>query len=126
MQALKVLVADANDASRATISGALQGEPGVEVVEEARGGIEAITFTHYLCPHVVFIDRNLGGLGGVEVAKYIKRFYPSTKVVFVTGRDGEAGRSFEEKIGADAFIRANNLREEVHGIISGLRGMGPA
>ena len=122
MGTLKVLIADEDDASRAVLAGALQDREDVELVQEAKGGLEAITYTHYLAPHIALIDMHLSGLGGIEVAKYIKRFYPETRVVFVINHDVEARRVECENIGADALISADNIRKDLPRVLDRIKG----
>lgn len=77
---------------------ALQAElarlwPELAVVHVARHGVEAAERIAALRPDVAFLDIQMPGLTGLEVAEGIEG---STRVVFVTAYDEHAVRAFEQ------------------------------
>ena len=66
--------------------------PGLEIVAVARNGLEAASGIAALQPEVAFLDIQMPGLSGLEVAAGIEG---DTRVVFVTAFDEYALRAFE-------------------------------
>lgn len=67
--------------------------PELEIVHIAQNGIEAATKIAELQPELAFLDIQMPGLNGLEVAQGIEG---STRVVFVTAYDEYAVQAFEQ------------------------------
>ena len=67
--------------------------PGLQIVAMARHGLEAAQQIAQLQPDVAFLDIQMPGLTGLEVAQGIEG---STRVVFVTAYDAYAVQAFEQ------------------------------
>ena len=68
---------------------------GVEVVGQAANGVEAIDALERLRPDVVFLDIQMPGLSGFEVARHVVARELPCHVVFVTAFDQYALEAFE-------------------------------
>jgi two-component system LytT family response regulator/two-component system response regulator LytT len=68
---------------------------GVEVVGQAENGVEALTAIDRLHPHVVFLDVQMPGLTGFEVARRLLDSRASSHIIFVTAYDQHAIEAFE-------------------------------
>ena len=68
--------------------------PGLELLPPARNGVEASQRIATLRPEVAFLDIQMPGLTGLEVAQGIEG---STRVVFVTAYDEYAVQAFEQQ-----------------------------
>jgi DNA-binding LytR/AlgR family response regulator len=66
--------------------------PELKVLGEAENGIEAISLLESLRPDIVFLDIQIPGLDGLEVARHIAE---SVKVVFITAYAEHAVQAFE-------------------------------
>ena len=67
----------------------------VEVVGQAANGVEAIGALEDLEPDVVFLDIQMPGMTGFEVARHVARRALPVEVVFVTAYDQHAIEAFE-------------------------------
>ena len=67
--------------------------PELEIVHIAKNGIEAATKIAELQPELAFLDIQMPGLSGLEVAQGIEG---STRVVFKTANDENAVQAFEQ------------------------------
>lgn len=67
--------------------------PGLEIVALARNGLEAASQIEALQPDVAFLDIQMPGLTGLEVAQGIEG---PTRVVFVTAYDEYALQAFDQ------------------------------
>jgi DNA-binding LytR/AlgR family response regulator len=81
--------------------------PDLEIIAEARNGLEAAQMTHELHPDVVFLDIRMPGLTGVEAARQISQLptfeetadnWPGCEVVFITAYDQYAVEAFEQGV----------------------------
>ena len=68
---LRVAVVDDQDLVRAGFVALLRGEPGIEVVGEARQGDEAVRLARATTPDVMLMDVRMPGLDGVEATRRI-------------------------------------------------------
>jgi DNA-binding LytR/AlgR family response regulator len=77
--------------------------PELEIVGEARNGLEAVEQTASLHPDLVFLDIRMPGMTGVEAAREIAaldraRDLPVPEIVFVTAYDEYAIEAFEQGV----------------------------
>jgi DNA-binding LytR/AlgR family response regulator len=68
--------------------------PALELLPTARNGVEAAERIHALQPDLAFLDIQMPGLTGLEVAQGIEG---RTRVVFVTAYDEYAVQAFEQE-----------------------------
>ena len=121
MQPLKVLVVDDNDGFRTILKEYLEKQQGIEVIEQAKGGLEAISYTQLLAPHLVLLDISMTGLSGIEVASFIKNFYPKTRVVFVTIHEEQSYRDLANNLHVDGYVSKSNLKRDLPPLLERLK-----
>jgi two-component system LytT family response regulator/two-component system response regulator LytT len=68
---------------------------GVEVVGQAGDGVEALSVIDQAEPELVFLDVQMPGLTGFEVARRLLESGPSAHIIFVTAYDQHAIEAFE-------------------------------
>lgn len=81
---IRVLVAEDSSTARALLVGILGADPDIQVVGQARDGVEAVEMTRLLRPDVVTMDIDMPLLNGFEATKRIMIEAP-TPIVIVTG-----------------------------------------
>ena len=81
--------------------------PDLEIVGEARNGLEAVQMTDSLHPDIVFLDIRMPGLTGVDAARQIGQLatheeaadqWPGCEIVFITAYDQYAVEAFEQGV----------------------------
>ena len=92
---LRALVVDDEQLARDELCFQLAEAHGVTVVGQAENGIEALDQLKRLRPDVVFLDIQMPGLGGFDVARSILADDIESQVVFVTAFDQHAVEAFE-------------------------------
>ena len=93
---LKVLVVDDEQLARAELCYQLEHLGDVEIVGQAGNGLEALTAIDRQDPDLVFLDIQMPGLGGFEVARrLLERQEEAPALVFVTAFDQHAIEAFE-------------------------------
>ena len=68
---------------------------GVDIIGQAGHGVEALTAIEQLQPDVVFLDIQMPGLNGFEVARRMVQSHTSSHIIFVTAYDQHAIEAFE-------------------------------
>src|SRR3982750_3891744 len=81
---IRVLVADDPATARALLVEILAADPEIQVVGEARDGLEAVELTRRLKPDLVLMDIHMPRMDGLAATKEIMITAP-TAIVLVTG-----------------------------------------
>ena len=92
---LRALVVDDEQLAREELCFQLERLGGVEIVGQAGNGVEAMDALERSRADVVFLDIQMPGLSGFEVARQIVARAMPTQVVFVTAFDQYAIDAFE-------------------------------
>ena len=92
---LRAVVVDDEQLARDELCYMLAQLGGVEVLAQAGNGLEAISAIERLAPDVVFLDVQMPGLTGFEVARHLIDSRSSPNIVFVTAFDRYAIEAFE-------------------------------
>jgi two-component system, LytTR family, response regulator len=94
LPSLRVFVVDDEAPARKKVVRFLNRDPDVKVVGEAANGREAIRGIRQARPDLVFLDVQMPGMDGFEVARSLD-MDPIPRVVFVTAHDEYAIQAFE-------------------------------
>jgi len=92
---LKAVLVDDEQLARDELGYLLGQVGGIEVVGQAGNGVEALTTIDRLQPDVVFLDVQMPGLTGFEVARRLVDNRATSHVIFVTAYDQHAIEAFE-------------------------------
>ncbi|MBX6377539.1 MAG: response regulator transcription factor [Clostridia bacterium] len=94
---MKALIVDDEYPARAELRYRLSQFPDVEVVGEAASAREAMQLIEALDYDVLFLDVQMPGLSGVELARRLKERGSGPRIVFVTAYDDYALDAFEAR-----------------------------
>jgi DNA-binding NarL/FixJ family response regulator len=100
---MRILIADDNALVRGGIADLLR-DNGWEVCGEASNGNEAIQQARALLPDVMLLDIRMPGIGGLEIARGLRRELPALKMVIVSQHDFDQLLTDKPKCFADAFV----------------------
>ena len=92
---LRVMVVDDETLARDELCHHLQQMSDVELVGQAADGVEALATVERLMPDVMFLDIQMPGLNGLEVARQLLDKDESPALVFVTAFDQHAIEAFK-------------------------------
>ena len=92
---LRAVLVDDEQLARDELGYLLGQVGGVEVIGQAGNGVEALTTIDRLQPDLVFLDVQMPGLTGFEVARRMVASHASSHVIFVTAYDQHAIEAFE-------------------------------
>src|SRR5215831_10848635 len=92
---LRTVLVDDEQLARDELSYLLSQIDGIDVVGQAGDGVEALAAIKRLQPDVVFLDIQMPGLTGFEVARRMIDHQLSSHIIFVTAFDQHAIEAFE-------------------------------
>jgi len=92
---LRAVLVDDEQLARDELGYLLDQIGGVEVIGQAGNGVEALTTIDRLQPDVVFLDVQMPGLNGFEVARRLLSNRVASHIIFVTAYDQHAIEAFE-------------------------------
>ncbi|MBI3401456.1 MAG: response regulator transcription factor [Acidobacteria bacterium] len=92
---LRAVVADDEQLAREELGYLLGQVGGVSVIGQAVNGVEALATIEQLQPDVVFLDVQMPGLTGFEVARRMLHTRSPSHIIFVTAYDQHAIEAFE-------------------------------
>jgi two-component system LytT family response regulator/two-component system response regulator LytT len=92
---LRAVVVDDEQLARDELGYLLGRVGGIEVIGQAGNGVEALTTIDRLQPDVVFLDVQMPGLTGFEVARRMLDRRALSHIIFVTAYDQHAIEAFE-------------------------------
>ena len=92
---LKALVCDDEAPARSELRFLLEEAGGVEVVGEASSAVEALQLIKAFPYDVVFLDIDMPGLDGIQMAEVLGTLDRQPSVVFVTAHSEHAVKAFE-------------------------------
>lgn len=81
---IRVLIADDHHVVRRGLLFFLKTQKDIEVVGEAKNGVEAVQLVKEVQPDIVLMDLVMPELDGIQATKRIKSLYPTIKVLMLT------------------------------------------
>ena len=124
---VRAVIADDEPLVRDALRDVLGGEPDVELVGECGNGLEALRLAEELRPDLLFLDIQMPGLTGLELAQVLARFKTPPPIVFVTAHEEHAVDAFELRAVDYVLkpVRPERLAEAVRRVVEGA-GNAPA
>lgn len=92
-------------------------ELGVDVVKDARDGLEALEIAGRFHPDIIVSDIKMPGLEGIGFCEAVRQKYPGCKIIFISGYSNKEYLKAAIKISALSYvekpININELKEAV-------------
>ncbi|HWQ83282.1 MAG TPA: response regulator transcription factor, partial [Anaerolineales bacterium] len=101
---LRILLADDHVLFRKGLTALLSARPDIQIVGEARDGLEAIEAAREFLPDVILMDVNMPRCDGLEATRRIKREMPHVKIVILTVSDDDQHLFEAIKSGAQGYL----------------------
>jgi DNA-binding NarL/FixJ family response regulator len=111
--AIRVLIADDQELIRRGMALMLSVESDMEVVGQARDGVEAVEIAQQLRPDVVMMDLHMPRKGGVAATREIVASLPLTHVLVLTTLDAEEAVFDAIRAGARAYLLKDATEQEL-------------
>jgi DNA-binding NarL/FixJ family response regulator len=120
---LRVLIADDHPVVLAGVRTVLNGDPGLEIIGEARDGETALRMANELDPAIMVLDLSMPGLNGVEVTRQLLAQPSNCKVVVLTVHEDRAYLRKLIEVGAVGYVLKRSVEEDllraIHAVASG-------
>jgi two-component system invasion response regulator UvrY len=114
---INVLLADDHDLVRMGMRRLLEDIGDITIVAEATSGEEAVSLCRDQDVHVILMDINMPGMGGMEATKKIVQRDNNIKVIIVTMNEDEVLAQKLLKLGAAGYLtKGCKISEIVHAI----------
>ena len=97
---VRIVIADANQLYRNTLSSILHSKSNLQVVAEVEDGLAAIQAVEKHKPAVVVLDMGLPVIGGLDATWVIKSKFPDVRVIVLSLHDLESNSISACKAGA--------------------------
>ncbi|SDX92351.1 response regulator transcription factor [Pseudomonas sp. NFACC08-1] len=110
---LRLLLADDHEVTRTGFISMLAGNPGFEVVGQARDGQEALDLCERLQPDIAILDIRMPVLNGLGAARILQQRQPRIKVVIFTMDDSPDHLEAAIGAGAVGYLLKDASRDEV-------------
>ena len=110
---IRILLADDHGVMRAGLRALLEAAPGIDIVEEAGNGEEAIHLAGELNPDILLLDIGMPGIGGIEATRRLKQSFPQMKVLILTAYEDESLLREAVTAGASGYIIKRAAQEEL-------------
>ena len=112
-QRVRVLIVDDHAILRQALCQLLEMEQEVEVVGDVSNGREAVAATEKLMPDVVLMDMVMPGLNGLEATRQIRKRFPTTRVLILTGYMEDEQILSALRAGASGYVVKRSDAEEL-------------
>jgi two-component system invasion response regulator UvrY len=114
---IKVLLVDDHELVRTGIEAILTSNIGIDVVNVASSGEEALEIATKDEPEVVLMDVNMPGMGGIEATKRFYQKFPAIKVIALSVHEEGPIPNQLMKAGAHGYLCKNSSADEMVGAI---------
>lgn len=118
---IRIVIAEDQAIVRRGATMLLSMEPDMEVVGQARNGVEAVELAQLLHPDVVLMDLHMPVKGGVAATREITRDLPNTQILVLTTLDDDETVFEAVRAGAQAYLLKDASEEELLETIRALR-----
>lgn len=110
---VSVLVVDDQAPFRSAARLVVRATRGFEVVGEARSGEEALEQVERLGPHLVLMDINMEGMGGIAATRRISDEHTGTRVILLSTYDEEDLPADARSCGALAYVHKERFGPDI-------------
>jgi DNA-binding NarL/FixJ family response regulator len=119
--AIRIVIAEDQAPVRRGAALLLSMEPDMEVVGQARNGVEAVELAQTLRPDVILMDLHMPLKGGVSATREITRVQPSCQVLVLTTLNDDETVFEAVRAGAQAYLLKDASEDELLETIRALR-----
>lgn len=110
---IKILCVDDHPLVRDGIASVLQQDNDLELVAEAKNGLDAVVAFRQHRPDVTLMDLRMPLMNGIDATIAIREEFPNARIVILTTYSGDVQASRAIKVGAFGYILKGMLRNEL-------------
>jgi len=109
---INVILADDHVLVRDGIKALLEDQTGINVIDEASNGKEAIEVVSKNKPHILIVDIRMPEMNGIEVVAEINKHHKDVKTLVLSMHDSEEYVVRSIQAGADGYLLKGASKEE--------------
>ena len=113
MKKIKVAIADDHALFVKGMASIIEDFEGIELVIEAKDGIDLLDKLRKRRPHVILMDLKMPRMNGIKATRHVVTQYPRIKIIVLTMYDEEKFVKKMLEIGAHGYMVKNTEPEEV-------------
>ena len=110
---ITVLIIDDHPMMRDGIAFSLQARADMQVVGQAKDGVEGVALYLKHLPAVTLVDLQMPGMNGIQTISEIRKHNSKARLVVLTTYSGDAQVVRAIKAGASGYVLKNMLRQEL-------------
>jgi two-component system, NarL family, response regulator LiaR len=126
---IRILIADDHELVRQGLVALLSVKPGIEVIGQAKDGVEAIELARELTPDIILMDLLMPEKNGIEATREIKNDNPDTRVLIITSFAEDENVYKAIKAGALGYLLKDSspqdLIQAIHDVCAGKMSLHP-
>lgn len=84
-----------------------------DIIGESGDGKEALEEIKQLKPDIVLLDISMPTMSGIEIARYIRNYYPQIRIVILTRHDNEVYVEQLLKFGINGYVLKENAAQDL-------------
>lgn len=111
--ATRILLADDHSAAREMIRQVIMQRTDWRIIAEASDGVEAVAKAHEECPDVAILDIQMPRLNGIEAAKRILEYCPTTVILSDSFHGEPAVIDNLKKAGVRGFVPKTEIATDL-------------
>ncbi|GAB4426703.1 MAG: response regulator transcription factor [Anaerolineae bacterium] len=123
MTKIRILIVDDHAMVRQGLAMALQLQPDLAIVGEARNGGEGVALAESLQPDIILLDLSMPDFDGIEVMRRVRVLSPRTRVLILSGAHTDARVYATVEAGVDGYIVKDattaELAEAIRQVVAG-------
>ena len=109
---INVILADDHVLVRDGIKALLEDQTGINVIDEASNGKEALEVVSKNKPHILIVDIRMPEMNGIEVVAEINKHHKDVKTLVLSMHDSEEYVVRSIQAGADGYLLKGASKEE--------------
>lgn len=114
---MDLLLVDDHAMMRKGLRSVLDAYPDIQVVGEARDGIEAVKLVGQLHPRVVLMDINMPRMNGIEATVKIKQQYPETIIIGLSVNATDKNQEAMRRAGASRLLSKEVAVDQLYTVV---------
>jgi NarL family two-component system response regulator LiaR len=126
---IRILIADDHELVRKGLMALLSVKPGVEVIGQAKDGIEAVELAHSLKPDIILMDLLMPLKNGIDATREIKAENPDACILIITSFAEDENVYQAIKAGALGYLLKDSspqeLMQAIHDVCNGRMSLHP-
>ncbi|HEY0754109.1 MAG TPA: response regulator transcription factor [Ktedonobacteraceae bacterium] len=109
----RLVIADDHELARAGLRTMFTGQPGIELLAEAKNGREALELCLRFQPDLALIDVRMPDMDGLATCRSIKQEVPTTNVILITMHENPQYLLEALRAGASAYVLKDVTQREL-------------